>query len=154
MRYTPPRRHRGAILFVREDPLLAGLTPELQEENCRRSCEMRGIPVRKVVHVNCSSDEALAKLQALLFQLPPDADMMLAARFYCYTSDIQRFAHLCLQFQCRGVWVYSLEYPHPLHEHFMVLRPSDYRDADRLCEELDREHALAAEKEKQDNQPI
>ena len=64
MRYNPPRRHKGAILFIRNDPAeLMGLTPALQEENCRRSCEMRGIPVRTVIRTDCHSDEALEKLR-------------------------------------------------------------------------------------------
>ncbi len=152
VRYLPPRRHRGALIFVREDPEeLHGLTPQLQEENCRRSCEMKKIPVVRVVRVSCHSDESLLKLKDLLFELPEGVDAILAARFYCYSNQLRELALMCLQFQCRGAWVYSLEFCFPIHRHLMVLRPADYDEADRICEELNRQHeaelaALRAQK--------
>lgn len=141
MRYLPPNRHRGALLLLRDAPKeLHGLTTTLQEENCRRYCESKGVPVRHVIQIQGNSKESIEQLKALLFKLPEDVDAIWAARFYCYSFELRALALLCLQFQCRGVWVYSLEFPGPIHQHLLVLRPKDYDEADKIREEMDRQH--------------
>lgn len=132
------------MLFLRDAPdELYGLSAVLQEENCRRYCENKGIPVRHVVRIQGDSAEAIEQLKSLLFHLPDDVDSLWAARFYCYSFELRALALLCLQFQCRGVWVYSLEFPGPIHQHLLVLRPEDYDQADIIRDEMDRQHAEA-----------
>ena len=155
MRYSPPRRHRGALIYVRDDPEeLNGLTAKIQEENCLRSCEVRRIPVVQVVRVSCHADESLARLKAMLFEIPEGVDAIIAARFYCYSDQLRELALLCLQFQCRGAWVYSLEFHHPIHQHLMVLRPADYDEADQICEALNRRHEAELAASVSQNEPV
>lgn len=137
MHYRTPVRFHQAVLFLRDDPEEAlPVSSAEQERLCRAYCAENGIPISHTVHVCCGPDEALDVMRYLIRTLPDSVDCLLACRFFCFSSRITELGKLCMLFQCRSVWVQSLEIPSPLFNQFHVLRSQRLLEADEMYRAL------------------
>lgn len=139
MYYVPPKRPKKVALFIRSDPeYVLDLPAADQEELLREYCRSNGYRMVRTVRVRCSSVEALDVLRFLVRTLPEGVDTLLAAHFYCFTRQLPELAALCLVFQCRKTWVYSLDVVGPLYKQLCVIKPEDFELADQRYEEIVR----------------
>lgn len=132
MRFTPPKKPKAAVLFIRTgSDLPASLTADQQEEICRRYCRDNEIPVSHSVRVCCESEEALTVLRYLLRTLPEEIDTVFAVQFLIYSRQLRELGQLCLAFQCRPTWIYSLDLVQPLSRMLPTITPEDFLLADQ-----------------------
>ena len=137
MYYIEPKKPKLAAIYVRTDPEPYGKLPaEAQAEICLRYCRSCGIPVSHVIHVTGSSAESLAYLKSLVRTLPKEIDAVYAARSYGYTTLLTELARLCLVFQCRPTWLYSLDAVGPLYQSIFSLETEDFLLADERYRKL------------------
>lgn len=137
MRFTPPKKLKSAVIFVRTgSDLPESLTAEFQESICRKYCGDNGIPVSHTVRVCCESEESLDVLRYLLRTLPEEIDALFAVQFMIYSRELKELGQLCLMFQCRPTWVYSLDLVQPLSKMLPTITPEDYLLTDQRYAEL------------------
>lgn len=139
MYYIPPKYPKKIVLYIRSDKEYEyDLSAESQEKHCRRYCNDNGYRIVRTVRVSCSSTDSLDVLRYLVRTLPDGVDTLLAARFYNYSRQLPDLAALCLIFQCRKTWVYSLDVHGPLYKQICVIKPEDFTLADQRYEALIR----------------
>lgn len=137
MFYRPPKKPRLAVVFTRDDPEHPDpMSAELQEERCLQYCSSVGLPVSHTVRARCSSEESLELMRLLLRSMPGEVDSLFAARFSDYSYLAPQLARLCLLFQCRRTWVYTLDNIGPLYKYLPGLRAEDFTLADQRFEAL------------------
>ncbi len=137
MRHIPPRKPSLAVIYTRTgSDLPAGLTAEQQESVCRRYCEANGIPISHTVRVHCESEESLEVLRYLLRVLPKEVDAMYSHQFLIYTRQLKELGQLCLMYQCRPTWVYSMDLVQPISKMLYTITPEDYLLTDQRYLEL------------------
>ena len=137
MYYLPPKRPKQVVLYIRSDPdYIYDLPAVDQERICRRYCAENGYPILRTVRVQCSSEDSLSLLRYLVRSLPESVDSLLAARFYNYSRQIPELSKLCLVFQCRKTWVYSLDVVGPLYKQLNVSKAEDYDSAVQIYRSL------------------
>lgn len=143
MFYTPPKKPKLAVIYVREGSgIPASMNTEIQESCCLAFCAERGIPVSHSVRVHCGPEESLEVLKSLLCTLPKDVDSLIAMRFFCYSTILPELGRLCLAFQCRPTWLFSFDIVGPIQNAFPTVTAEDLANADayytRLLEESDK----------------
>ncbi len=137
MRFTPPKNPKSAVIFVRTgSDLPESLTADRQESICRRYCRDNGIPVSHTVRVCCESEDSLDVLRYLIRTLPSEVDALFAVQFMIYSRELKELGQLCLMFQCRPTWVYSLDLVQPISKVLPTITPDDYLLTDQRYEEL------------------
>ena len=137
MFYIPPRKPKLAVIYTRSGPDLAPhLTPEMQERICREYCTSNHIPISHSVRITCTAAESLEVLKLLVKTLPSAVDTMLAASFLHYSSQVHELSRLCMLFQCRPTWLFSLDLVGPLYKALNVSTPEDFLLADQRYNEL------------------
>lgn len=137
MRYCVPKRFKLAVLYARDDPRISDfLNAERQETLCREYCESNKIAVLRSVRVRCDSATSLELMKTLLLTLPPEVDTLLAVRFSDYCTYLPDLGRLCLMFQCRQIFVQTLDNPGPLYRYLHCLRVEDFDLADARYEAL------------------
>lgn len=137
MYYIPPKRPKLAVIFIRTgSDLPPSYTADIQESVCRRYCESNFIPISHSVRVNCESDEALDVLRYLLRTLPKEVDTLFAVQFMFYSRRLDELGRLCVVFQCRPTWVYSLDLVQPICKMLFTVKPEDYQLADQRYMDL------------------
>lgn len=137
MYYIEPKIPKLAAIYVRTDPDPSGKLPaEAQAELCLRYCNSNKIPVSHIIHVNGTSEESLAYMKSLVRTLPKEIDAVFAARSYGYTTLLTELARLCLVFQCRPTWLYSLDTVGPLYQSIFSLETEDFMLADERYRKL------------------
>ena len=137
MYFIPPKKQKLAVIYARWDPEHPGDLPvQSQVEICRRHCSYNQIPVSHVIQVAGSAEDSLNCLRQLVRTLPRSVDTLLAARSYAYSTLLPELARLCLVFQCRPTWVYSLDAVGPLYQSIFCLEPEDFQLADERYQAL------------------
>lgn len=137
MFYNPPGKPRLAVLYIRTDPEAeSALDADIQEASCRRYCRDNRIPVSHSVRVCCDAAESLALMRELLRSLPPEVDTLFAARFYCYSDILPELGALCLVYQCKPIWIYSLDVTGLLYKSIVTLKSEDFTLADQRYLEI------------------
>lgn len=150
MRYLRTGRVSGVAIYVRSDPDDETLLPAADQEFlCKRYCTDNQLPIVTYIRVSCDARESLEKLKRLLKTLPDEVDTIFAARFNCYSIYLRELGLICMQFQCRNAWVYSLDVIGPLYRMLNVIRPEDYVQIDEIYRrtllELEENNSDAAE---------
>lgn len=133
MRYLRPNKVSGVALYIRSDPEDPSLlSAEDQEFLCTRYCTDNGLPIMTVIREQCDARESLNRIRKLLITLPETVDTVFAARFNCYSIHLRELGLLCMQFQCRNAWIYSLDVIGPLYQMLNVIEPYDYMHIDEI----------------------
>ena len=137
MYYLPPRFPRNVVLYTRcckdMDPYW---DPERQEAALRAWCGRNRFPVFRTVHAACGDEASVRMLEELIRTLPPEVDALCAQSVTVYTHSLADLGRLSLAFQCRRIWLYSLELTGPLSENLCTLTSDDYARADAWYEEI------------------
>ena len=137
MRYTPPKKPKLAVLYIRTgSDIPASLTANMQESICRRYCGDNGIPISHSVRVCCESEESLDVLRYLIRTLPKEVDTLFSVQFMIYSRQLRELGQLCLMYQCRPTWVYSLDLVQPISKMLPTVTPEDYLLTDQRYLEL------------------
>lgn len=140
MYYIEPKKPKRTVIYVRTDPDPCGkLSAKAQAEICLRHCRSNDIPVSHIIHVTGTSEESLAYLKTLVRTLPKEIDAIFAARSCGYSTLLPELARLCLIFQCRPTWLYSLDAVGPLYQSIFSLETEDFMLADERYRALLRE---------------
>ena len=137
MYYFPPQKPKLAVIYVRTgSDLPPEATADRQEQFCRDFCRENSIRVSHTVRVDCDSDASLEVLRYLLRSLPGEVDTLFAEEFMVYSRRLDELGRLCLLFQCRPTWVYSLDLVEPISRMICTITPEDYQLADQRYREL------------------
>ena len=114
----------------------AAMTAELQEQLCLRHCAENKIPVSHTVRAHCESEESLDVLRWLLRTMPPKTDALFALQFWLYSRQLKTLGQLCMCFQCRPTWVYSLDLVEPIYKVLPSIEPEDFLLTDERYQAL------------------
>lgn len=137
MYFRVPKRFQLAVLYTRTDPdEPLSYSAADQEKICRKYCTDNGIPISHVVHVNCNARTSLDVMRYLLKTLPEAVDTLFACRFFCYSTRLPELAELCMLYQCRPLWVQSLEIPTPLFFQLHMIQSQRIDQADAMYQAL------------------